>query len=937
MKNLLLFLAIPLVFCCTSNSFAQSFSIKGTVVDTLNNAHLTDAAVTLIRAKDSILETFTRAKQDGTFELQTPNEGSYIVLISFPSFVDYVDVVKLSTEKPVINMGQISMVTRSHLLTEFVLKQQIAAIKIKGDTTEYVADSFNVRENATVEELLKKLPGIQVNKNGEITAQGEKVQKILVDGEEFFTDDPAIVSKSLQAKAVDKVQVFDKKSEQAEFTGIDDGTREKTINLKLKDNMKRGYFGKAVAGGGTDGFYENQLMLNAFKNKRKLSVFGIAANTGKMGLGWEDRDKFGGGDGGVTTFNDDGGMTTVYEGDNDNIGWNGQYNGQGLPQAWTGGAHYSNKWFEDNLHLSSNYRYAKQNISTEGYTLTQYNLDSFQYYNDQRKNSFSTGDRHRADLMLDYKIDSLASLRLTANAGYKQTDSREDFTSTSVDTMGTIFNENERHNNSSALAKNINSSLSYRKKFNKKGRTFSAIFNERYTNTDVESYLNSEVTTLLDTTVQRIDQRKDNTSENFQITGTLSYTEPLSKVMFIEANYGLTINNSFTRLLSYNRNNTDGKYDILDSLFSSNYDFDILTHKGGSNLRFVFKKLNLSFGGAIASTKFSQTDNFRNITYDRNFTNFFPSASISYRPRQQRSMSFNYNGGTQQPSIDQIQPLRQNTDPLNISIGNPALRQEFNHRFNLRFNDYKVFSGTYIYSGVGFTFVNDDISRTEQIADNLIRTYQYINVDGNYNGWLWGGWGRSIRELDMRAGLNVNGNISKTNSFINDIKNTNDNKGISLGINLDYEKDSLCEIGLNFDVNYNSNFASVNKARTNYFTYSTNLDIRFELPKKFEIGTDINWDIRQKVAAFDNNNNVFLWNAYVSKKFLKGDALELRFTGYDILNQNKGFSRVAYANTVTEQNYNTIRRYGMLSLIWNFTKSAAAAPAEEAGSFIITN
>ncbi|HTN46301.1 MAG TPA: outer membrane beta-barrel family protein [Flavipsychrobacter sp.] len=935
MKRKLRYLLFILSFFSVTSTFAQSYSVKGALMDTLNDAQLQDASVTLIRAKDSILQTFTRSKQDGSFELRVPNPGEYVILITFPSFADYVEKLNLNTEKPIIDLGTIPMITKTHLLREFVLKQEVAAIKIKGDTTEYVADSFKVRDNASVEELLRKLPGIQVNKNGEITAQGEKVQKIMVDGEEFFTDDPAVVSKSLQAKAVDKVQVFDKKSEQAEFTGIDDGVREKTINLKLKDNMKKGYFGKAIAGGGTGGFYENQLMLNAFKNKRKLSVFGIAANSGKVGLGWEDRDKYSGGNN--AEMSEEGYMYSYYDAGEDNMeGWDGRYNGQGLPSAWTGGLHYSNKWFEDALHLSSNYRYAKQNISTIGNTLTQYNLDSFQYYNDQRKDAFSTGDRHRADLILDYKIDSLSSLKLTANAGYKNTDSRENFYAKSVDTLGTVFNENERHNTANTIGTNFNSTLSYRKKFRKQGRTISATVNEKYTNTDAESYLYSLVTAAgLSTT---IDQQKQNNSENFQVTGNLSYTEPLSKVMFLEVNYGLTLNNSYAKRLSYNKSGGGDSYDVLDSLFSSHYDFDVMTNKGGTNLRFVFKKVNFSIGGAVASTDFNQTDKFTDVDYHRNFFNFFPSASFTYRPGGQKSMSFNYNGSTQQPTIDQIQPLRQNTDPLNISIGNPDLKQEFNHNFNVRYNNYKVFTGTYTYGGVGVTFTNDDISRTETISDKLIRTYRYQNVDGNYNGWWYGGIGRNFRETNMRGGINTGGYATKMKSIINGFDNTSNSWNIRLGVDANYDKDSFCNVSLNFNVEYNTNKSTINQNVNNYFTYSTRLDASFQLPKKFEIGTDINWDIRQKVAAFDNNNNVLLWNAYISKKFLKGDALELRATGYDILNQNKGFTRSVYGNTFTQQNYNTIRRYGMLSLIWNFTQTAAGAPAESAAnSIIITN
>lgn len=934
MKKLILFL---IVLSASLKGYAQSaatYTIKGIIVDTLNDAKLQYASITILRAKDSVLEAYTRSKEDGTFTAQVSDEGSYTVLVTFPSFADYVETVKLSPQKPEINMGKISMVTRAHLLSEFVLKQQIAAIKIKGDTTEYVADSFKVREGATVEELLRKLPGIQVSKNGDITAQGETVQKIMVDGEEFFTDDPKIVTKSLQAKAVDKVQVFDKKSEQAEFTGIDDGVREKTINLKLKDNMKRGFFGKAVAGGGTNGFFENQLMLNAFKNKRQLSFFGIAANTGKMGLGWQDRDKYGSGDN--MQMSDEGYMYTTIENDGENIGWDGNYTGQGLPSAWTSGLHYANKWLEDKLHFSANYRYAKQNISTTGNTLTQYNLDTLQYYNDEKKSSFNSADRHGADVLAEYKPDSLSAIRFTANAGYKKGISKEDYISRSIDTAGTVFNNNERHNYADATTQKFNTTLSYKRKFKKKGRSLSAVFTENYNHTETESQLKSIVTSSITGSSYTIDQLKQNQSENLQLGGTLSYTEPLSKVLFLELNYGLSLNNNYSKRFSYNPNAT-GDYNELDSVYSSNYNFDVMTNKGGSNLRFVFKKVNLSFGGAVASTDFNQHNNFTDITYKRNFLNFFPSATLSIKPRKQQSIYFSYNGSTQQPTIDQIQPLKQNTDPLNISVGNPNLNQKFNHRFNLRYNDYKVFSGTYTYAGVGFTFVNNDISQAQYVSDNFIRTYQYVNVNGNYNGWGYGGWGRSIRKLDAHVGMNTNINFSNYNSYVNYIKNTNENRSISLGVNGSYNKDSLCEIELNFDVTYNNNYASINKAQTNYFTYNTRVNISFELPKKFEIGTEVNWNIRQKVVAFNNNNNVFLWNGFISKKFLKDNSLELKATGYDMLNQNKGFSRVAYGNTITQQSYNTIRRYFMLSLIWNFTKTAMGQPQNDNANILISN
>src|SRR6266700_5649709 len=222
-------------------SSAQTASVKGVITDTSSKQNLSNTVISILRAKDSILYKFTRSDAKGNFELKNLKAGDYVLLITYPAYADYVDHINL-TDTAALNLGKVPMTLKAHLLKEVIVRQTINAIKIKGDTTEYAADSFKVQPDATVEDLLKKLPGIQVDKNGQITAQGEKVQKVLVDGEEFFGDEPTLVTQNLRADMVDKVQVYDKKSDQATFTGIDDGEKQKTINLKLKDNKKNGYF-----------------------------------------------------------------------------------------------------------------------------------------------------------------------------------------------------------------------------------------------------------------------------------------------------------------------------------------------------------------------------------------------------------------------------------------------------------------------------------------------------------------------------------------------------------------------------------------------------------------------------------------------------------------------------------------------------------------------
>jgi hypothetical protein len=314
-----------------------------------------------------------------------------------------------------------------------------------------------------------------------------------------------------------------------------------------------------------------------------------------------------------------------------------------------------------------------------------------------------------------------------------------------------------------------------------------------------------------------------------------------------------------------------------------------------------------------------------------NFTNFFPRANFTYKISKQSKISVNYNGSTRQPTLQQIQPLRDNTDPMNIAVGNPDITQEFNHSFSAQANDYRALSGRYLWANGGISFVKDDISRSEKINSIGAREYQYVNVNGNYNAWGYIGYGFRIQKWNLRMGVNGNTNTNHVNNIVNGVKNITDNNSYTGGIDFDYEGEKeKFEISLNPRVTYNDNRSTISTLTASYWTTTTELEMSWELPMKFEIGSDINWYIRQKTVVFDGNNNVFKWNAYVSKKFAKNDQLELRAYVNDILNQNIGFNRFAQNNYVTENNYNTIKRYGMLSLTWNFTKSGIGPAPQDA-------
>jgi hypothetical protein len=908
-------------------TYSQTVSIKGTVIDTTENRNLSNSVVSLLRKSDSVLVSFGRTNEKGDFKIGKLKIGDYILLITYPKFADYVDVLKVA-DTTELSLGKIILTPKSELLKEVIVRQRLGAIRMKGDTLSFMADSFAVREGASVEDLLKKLPGLQVNKNGEIMAQGEKVQKVLVDGEEFFSDDPAVVTQNLRADAVKEVQVFDKKSDQAAFTGIDDGEKTKTINLKLKDDKKRGMFGKVSIGGGLPGNFSGEGMLNAFKGKRKIAAFGIMSNTGRVGLNWQDADKYGAGPN--VEFNEDEGYFFLSSQRDDEFGenWGGTFGGQGLPTAWTGGSHFSNKWLEDKFHVNGNYRFNKQNIFGKSSTITQFILPDTQYFNNQSQDIYRSNQRHSLNGFYEIKLDSLSTLKISVNGSTTNSRNNSRFYSEALSETEIPVNRSNRQLISTSDKQLFNTSVIWRKKFRKKGRTISWNFEQNYNNTESDGIIQSQnefYSSGILINTDSVDQQKINRTKTSAISTRIAYTEPLSKTTFVELNYSYRLNNSEALRSSFDKS-ISGKYEVLNPVFSNDYDFRVNTNSGGINLRVNKSQYNFSLGGNISNADFRQKDLVKDTVSTYSFINFFPRANLRVNFGPQKRLGMNYNGSTRQPTLEQLQPIRENTDPLNIQIGNPDLTQEFRHSFNMNYNDYKVLTSRNLYTGVNYSFVNNALSSRTTVDTLGRRTTQFVNVDGNYNLQGYGGYWKQIKKWNLNLGGNLNYNINRNTNFVNGLKNINNNSSVFVGLNINHDKEKKYSFSLNPRFGYTTSKSSIRKdIKTRYWTSDIDGGATIELPWKMQFNTNAELSMRQKTDVFDNNNNVTKWNAWLAKKFWKNNAGEIRFEIYDILDQNIGFRRTATSNFVTENRYDTFRRYWLVSFTWNFTKNPAVA------------
>lgn len=904
-------------------TLAQNAGIKGNLTDSSSDLIPANAAISILRQQDSVLVKFSRSDKNGNFQVTNLDSGKYIVLITYPKYGDYVDKFDLK-KGSTFDFKTIYLTQKAKLLAEIIIRQ--SAVRIKGDTTEFTADSFHVKPNATVEDLLKELPGVQVDKNGKITAQGQQIQKVLVDGEEFFSDDPTVATRNLRADAIDKVQVFDKKSDQAEFTGIDDGQTTKTLNLKLKENAKHGYFGKLSAGA-FDKYYNGQALINSFKGKRQLAAFAIASSTDATGLGWQDSRSYGFSSDNLEVMEGGGIMITN---DNSDLGTQSFY-GQGLPESVKAGIHFSNKWHDDKYNAGGNYLFNKLAVRSAGNTYTQNILKDSVYYNRESQNTHSDKMRHALSGMTEIKLDSSSSIKITANAYAGTSESNSDYTSQALDENNKTVNTSKRFTSSKGDNKGFRASALYRKKFKKKGRTISINFDETYTDNTSNGYLNN-VSNFYDATGfvfrrDSTDQNKVNTTSSNIAGVKATYTEPLSKKSYLEINYSFYNNSSSQNRLSYDKD-LGGKYSMLVDSLSNEFKYIYNTNSGGLNYRYNEKKFNFSLGGNIANTSFQQTDMVKDTTRKYNYYNLFPRANFYYKFNAYSGLRFNYNGSTNQPTIDQLQPLKNNDDPLNVVIGNPNLRQEFRNSFNLSFNNYKVFSQRSIYIGTYFTSTNDAISSGYTIDNLGKRTTQFTNVNGNYYGNFYAGYNIKIPKTQINVGVSPQGNISKNINFVNGLKNVTTSTGLNLRLSLRTYKKDKYQFSASATPSYNISKSSISKvAGTNYWSYNYSVNGNYTLPWKLEIGSDVDMDFRQKLNAFDVNTDVILWNAYLEKKFLEKDALTLRFSIHDILNQNKGYNRSVQPYAIVEKHYLTYQRYGLITLTWNFNnRGGVGAP-----------
>jgi Outer membrane protein beta-barrel family/CarboxypepD_reg-like domain len=900
-------------------AFAQKFSIKGQVADSSSSA-LPASTVMLLSQKDSTLVNFGVSDRNGFFEIKNINTGEYFLKVTFVGYATYQKNISAKGTAGVIDVGQIKMFPQDKQLDELVIRGEKAPVTVKRDTIEFNAGSFKTKANATVEDLLKKLPGVEVETDGTVRAQGEQVQRVTVDGREFFGRDPKLATRNLPADAIDKVQVFDKKSDQAVFTGIDDGQKEKTINLELKEEKRNGAFGNIMAGYGNNERYQAKANINRFSKGKQLSFLGMGNNINEQGFSFSDFMNFTGGS--QQMMGGGGAVRIMLDGNNTNgvpINFGGRQNG--IMTNYAGGVNF-NRDLSKKTQLTSSYFYNRIDQDIRQLTDRINYLPNQPSYNfNQNSLQTNTNDNHRVNLTLDHKIDSANSIKFANNLTYSQSDQRSNTFSKTFANNNTLQNESARTNNTDQTATDLNSSLLFRHRFPKKGRTFSTNLTLGISQTDSKGNLLSNNQYYgSNPRIEELAQRNAQANASQSYGGTLTYTEPLGGRKYLEGSYAYR-----TNLNQVDRKVFDEKVggELKNDQLSSRYHSDYVYNRPSINFRMNRQKYNFALGASYQTTRLKGEVNQLNnvINIDRTFENLLPVARFNYDFTNFKHLRLDYETSMQEPSIQQLQPVLNNSDPLNITLGNPNLRPGYSHDISVNFTTFSPSNFVNLFAFVTAVYTTNAIATSQSVdPTNFVRTSKPVNVKDNLqlNGNFSVGF--PVKKINSRFSIGPTASYTSGINLLNDQENRTKQQTLGGTVRYNYTFKEILIIDLSanlsrqqteYDFNQQQNQAYFNK------TYTAEINLTFL--KNYQLNSSYNYYAYNSETT-NFNQTIPILNLGLSRFLLKNNVGELKVGVNNLLDQSLSVNQTATANYLQQTTSNNLGRYFMVSFTYALNK-----------------
>ena len=913
-KRLLMFAVALVGFCALGNvayadtdpqvgTQAKGTYFKAIVLDSLTNAPIEFATLHAKYVGDQQPRKYALTDDKGVVILQGLPVGRATITFEFMGYKS--KKFTFDIKKGANDYGKLLVSEDNQMLDAIVVSGVANQMVIKKDTIEYNASSYKINDTDMLEELIKKLPGVEIDESGNITANGKTINKVMIDGKEFFLDDPNLATKNIPAKIVEKVRVVERKSEQAQFTGIDDGDEETVLDLGIKAGMMRGWFGNLAGGGGApisakgDGKFEGAAMIGKFTDKSQVSIIANGNNTNNRGFSDMAGSMMGGMRG----------------------GGGGGWMGRGITTSWMGGINANRNLDRKDSDIQGNLMYSgSDRIIEETKDRTTMLAPDKNLYNHESGYDKTYSDGIRFGGEWDMKLNDNVSflLRPNINIGRGEYESFNEFnTRTNADSTNRGYSRDYGQNHN----ERVGTTMLWRFKFNKPGRTMSLNTSYNYSNNESDGFNKSEThyfkNNVIDSTAI-IDQNVLKLERSNSVNTRLSYIEPLGKNYFVEATYRYSYKKTNSDKNTYSLG-SDNQYSVYDPTYSANYENIFITQQAELNFKKQEEKYNITIGGSLQPSTTKSFGRDRDTSYS--VVNFSPAARIDYRFTDDKFLRIRYRGRTTQPSISQLMPVNDNSDPLKVTIGNQNLKPEFSHSLSTEYRVNNRARFSFFNIGADFSYTQDDIVAKKYYTDEGVMVSTYENTDKavySANGRIMynSPIGKSNFSINSFTMVRYNNGISYVMENRDWVENVTTNLNISEMLRITYRND-WAEVIAGGRVNYRNAWYTVSSMEdVSTWTNSLNGSVNFTIPGGWNFTSDINYTY---YIGFDEGYDkpTTVWNAALSKNLFKNSAT-LKFKVYDILNQSRNTSVTTTENYIQHVTNNTLGQYFMLSLTWRF-------------------
>lgn len=886
----------------TNSLFGQKYDISGVIKDEADNP-LESATVFIQALEDSTVIDYTITKDDGRFEMKgSTNEEKVRFLISYVGFEDFAREISIK-DGNFDSLKNIVLKEASSTLDEITLQGSAPPIRIKKDTVEFNVSSFKTKDNANMEDLLKKLPGLTVNRDGTIEFNGKEITKIKVNDKDFFGDDPKVATKNLPKDLLQKIQIVDSKTKEDEFTGRESDSDEKMINVVIKEEDNKGFFSRMTAGAGNDHRFSLNGIANYFKNDLRLSALGSANNINSVGFSFDDvYDAMGRNAYSIMSIGSSGGIT----------------------KSHLGGLDFVNSW-GDKVDLSANYQYDRASTETASDIQRENILPDRHYFNNSSSISKNVGNNHRGGVYLEYTPDTLTRISFRPNISTNNGFSDHNSFAESIDADGKQLNESNSQQHTESNGVNFSNRLDVIRRYGSEGGYFKLGFSNRnnkqksknanYTSRDIfdddGNIINNEIQ----------DQLIDSDRKNDNYTLDAGARIPLGKHWNFDADYTYTTSSDDNDRLLYETDDEE-HYDILNEELSSSFKSSTFQHRPRVGVVYRSDKMNAGLSGGLESVRMKNKEEFTDTEFDNTFSNLFARAYMRYRISQTKSLYFNYRNSRNIPSVNQLQPVSNTTNPLNIITGNPDLKPALTNSFSLSFNNYDFRQHQGFFTYIRGSYDNDKIVAKTETDENLVRTTTYDNVDGSYDFSLGARYNKDFTLKDrstLKPQIGTNASLRKNVGFSNAVKYHSNNFSLSPRASLEYDIPDVIAIEPSYSLTYNRTKYSLGGREDESFTdHVFQTEVTTYWPEDIVFGSTVSYNRLGKTApGFDRD--FVLWNMSLGYKLLGDDGV-LKLTAYDLLNQNNSTYRSTGEDYIQDTQELVLKRYFMLSFTYKINK-----------------